>query len=323
MDLGIKELGITLMVGVLTLLGAEIIAHYVINRPFTTFFKDLFGADKSSAAGNKNDKEATAIVTLFVVIVFAVGLIVEAISFKYVDDEKLWIKRLPALVMGEGLTHWLGMPSKDDDRVAVLIESLDNPKPSALAIDLAWSDAFLISDNSKTGLKVQNWIKSKNRCVPGTEISDCPSRYEVEASIASLYYYAKNMAYSDQQHYHELSQIQARLEFARSLAVIGFLYLVVVISVQGFRTRRKRDSAKAGTQVKTSRFAVPLVVAGFLCAYVFGLWAYGRETEAFNRRAFGYLSSNLVYEKRQAEAAAKQQQRSQGNSPDSIHADTK
>ena len=322
MDLGIKELGITLIVGVFTLLGAEVIAHFLFKRPLTTFFHDLFRSNKTAAAdtpdapvtmGEKDGKEATVTVAVFVGLVFAVGMVVEAISFKYVDDHSLLPKKLPAMVMGQELTRTIGMPPKDDDRVAVLIGSLDNPYPSPLAIDLAHSDAFLISDSARTGLRVQDWIKNPNRGSLGA--IDAPSRSDVEKSIASLYYFAKNMAYSHENHYHELSQIQARLEFARSLAVIGFLYLVVVVAFVVFQLARlgyRKVFKRPGPQTSRDDFRkmsrrTALVAASFFCAYLFGLWAYSRETEAFNKRAFGYLSSHLIQERRAADQTAKLQ----------------
>ena len=51
MDLGIKELGITLIVGVFTLLGAEMIAYFLFNRPLTTFFQDVLRSNKTFVAG--------------------------------------------------------------------------------------------------------------------------------------------------------------------------------------------------------------------------------------------------------------------------------
>jgi hypothetical protein len=313
MDLGIKELGITLIVGVFTLLGAEVIAHYLFGRPLTTFFQDIFKGHKPSryfrrgaVKVEQNDsKEATFTVAVFVGLVFAVGLIVETISFKYVDDQTLIFKTFPARVMGDELTRTIGMPPKDDDRIAALLGSLDNPHPSPLAVDLAHRDAFLLSDNSRTGQRVQDWVKSSNHDTLG------PSRSDVEKSIANLYYYAKNMAYSHQNHYHELSQIQARLEFARSLAVIGLFYLPVVVVIGCLKLgllgyRRKFQRARPQTpleRLSTVAWRTAVVAAMCFGVYWCGLWAYARETEAFNRRAFGYLSSHLLEERLAAQQA--------------------
>jgi len=318
MDLGLKELGITLMVGAFFILGLEAIMHYFFNTQLTGFFQDVLksravsrathadeqiGHEDIAATGSNQQKEHTASVVLFIAASFAVGIIAEDLSFKYVDSSGLPVKTIPAKVLPKSIINLAGLPTEDDDRVATLIADMSDPRPSPLIRDLAANDAFLISDRKGIGQKFQNWIKEPH-CRPGDPVDKCPTVDEVNGAIQSLYYHAKNTVYDNPHYYDELRRIQARLEFTRSLSLIGLFFFIlavlsaVVLLLKQILTPRKDDEFQ--TSSRNLRARVPVFLALLFGVYFFCLWAYARETDAFNKRAFGYFSTMLIAD-RQAE----------------------
>lgn len=318
MDFGLKELGITLMVGAFVILGLEAIMHYLFNQPLTGFFQEVLkkssslgktaGKQSKADAGNAEkteQKEHTAGVVVFLAASFAVGIIAEDLSFKYVDSSHVPVKAIPAMVLPNWVISETGLPTTGDDRVATLIGDISQPRISPLIRDLASNNAFLINDHQGTGQKVQDWIKSPSPCRPGTGGVNCPSREEVEKSMAGLYYYAKNTVYNNPHHYDELRKIQARLEFTRSLSLIAFIFFVAaILSVLGLLIKNGMSPRKPGAREPHLR-RLPARALALLAilfgVYFFSLWAYARETDAFNRRAFGYFSTMLITDKRNEE----------------------
>ncbi len=320
MDLGIKELGITLMVGAFTMLGFEAILYYFFNKQLIGFFEGKLGLEADKQAGDPNapgtestkgsrkgkgEKDQTMAVTVFIVFAFAVGIIAEDLSYKYVDSANIPFRTIPAKFLPNYLVQKFDLPSEADDLVSTLIGDLENPYPSPLIRDLAANDAFLISDNSKTGQIVQGWIGNTNRCRPGIARTDvCPSQSDIKASLKGLYYYAKNTVYGHDNHYDELRKIQARLEFTRSLSLIAFLYFIITFvtgtSVFFWHLSKRKGSSTHQRRQRELRNSVPIVLAILFSVYFVSIWAFARETDAFNKRAFGYFSTMLITEGHQA-----------------------
>jgi len=59
MDLGLKELGITLMVGAFFILGLEAIMHYFFNTQLTGFFQDVLKSRAVSRATHADEQIGT------------------------------------------------------------------------------------------------------------------------------------------------------------------------------------------------------------------------------------------------------------------------
>jgi len=313
MDIGIKELGITLMVGAFTILGFEAILHYFFGKQLTGFFQGKLGFDdgakndeedevvQSSAPQGrrqerKKDRDQTVTVAVFVGLAFAVGIIAEDLSYKYVDSVQIPFKTIPAMLLPDDLIHKLDLPSMFDSRITTLIDDLENsPRPQWLAVDLARSEAFQISD-PEHGLTIEQWIQNPARCKPAEQaIPACPSMGQIQTSILRLYYYSKNRVFADANYYDELKKIQARIEFARSLSLISFIYFVpaAVIGTMMAVRRLARRGPSSG------RPGVAAVAGVLFCIYFFSTWAYERESDEFNKRTFGYFSSMLIAEQRQ------------------------
>ncbi len=302
MDFGIKELGITLMVGFFAMLGFEAILHYFFNRGIIGFFPG------SRSGFDKPDHTMT--LTVLILLAFSLGLLVEDVSYKYADSEEVPFRTVLAKILPDEVITGLDLPSEDNDLVMTLVKSLKEPHPIPLARDLGREGGLTIADQSHELYveEVQEWIKQEKPCSPGEKHTQlCPSRAEVEASLKNLYYYAKNNVYKDENHYDEMKRIQARLEFSRSISLISFFYFIVSLVIGLFlilfyslkgRKQRKR--------LLELRVRVPAVLGILFCVYFFSVWAFARETDAFNRRALGYFSTILLYDQRQRELRLKE-----------------
>lgn len=302
MDLGIKELGITFLVGAFTILGLELILYYFLGIPLTGFFQGklgLQGKKRTSNHRNTEVRDQAMRTAVFIGLAFAVGILAEDISFKYVDSIQSPIASIPDTLLPESVIKRLDL-SKESSRVQTLIHDLrGEAKPSQLAIDLAKAEAFVVSD-PENGKKVQDWIKNPVNCKPSdSAVGECPSSKQVADSILKLYYQAKNRAYDRENYYDEMKRIQSRLDFSRSISMIAFVYFVVG-AVVGLvlLIPAARNSSPAKQQ--QFRFRAPIRIPGVLVILLLtsfsALWAFSRESDEFNKRAFGYYSSMLVKE---------------------------
>jgi len=141
-------------------------------------------------------------------------------------------------------------------------------------------------------------MDDKNRCAPNEEKSTegCPSQKDIEASAANLYFYAKNTVYKHHDSYDELRSIEDRIRLVRSISVMAYLFALIAIGLWILNLFLRRSD-----NPRKFRWNEPFT-AGIFCLISLGsIWAYGRECDAFNKRAFGYFSTMLVSEKRQRE----------------------
>lgn len=303
MEVGIKELGITLIVGAFTILGFEAILHFFFNRGPIGFFQGRIGLLDSSQLANENnvtpdrqsgegkpkdEKYQTITLAFFVALAFASGILVENLSYSFIYLPKAAQERI--------------FQREHDSRVWTLVQDY-REKPDLkqqwwIAKDLARNDAFRKVD-PVNGEKVQAWLNQSNRCTP--DENPCIPKMEIKGAIEKLFYYAKNRVYADPNYYDELRKIQSRQEFARSLTVISSTYLVFAVLIGGFQllwfgstTKRRRQHEDRWEEL---RRRVPRVVGILLIVCLFSQWTFDSESDEFNKRIFGYFSSMLIAEK--------------------------
>lgn len=325
MELDIHELSITIIVGAFTILGLEAIFYYFFNKQFTGFFQDKFGLKRAKPTetskngkirdNDTQDKEETHIhsmkAVVFIGMAFGIGILAEDLSYKFVDNVQTPFKTLPAALssaLPEELNDRLGLPSKESSRIRTLIKNLnDNPRIQPLAIDLAKNTAFSQLDPNIGG-KVESWITCKSGTKSGDECSvvnrEPPSEQEITSSIYSLYYYAKNNVYTIPQYYDELKKIESRRDFSRSISLIAYIYLIIAILLGLLRITLLFRKSKMNKNEKDQRKEMFVKIASvwlvLFCIYFFSMWAYEREADEFNKRAFGYYSSMLFMNKHKA-----------------------
>src|SRR5687768_3384197 len=107
MDFGLKELGITFMVGAFTILGFELVLYHLLAVSVTGFFRERLGFEnsdnekktkrlggrpfhnKSLRANRKSTDDSfhSMRLAVFIGFSFAIGILAEDISYKFVDNE--------------------------------------------------------------------------------------------------------------------------------------------------------------------------------------------------------------------------------------------
>lgn len=247
---------------------------------------------------------------VFVGLAFAVGILAENLSFKYVDSVEP-PKPLPETI------NVLDLPSKGDTRVKTLIKNLSGKSPiiEPLATELASNGAFSLADPTD-GIAVRNWICGRGQCSP-TPDHACPSPTDnITKSILRVYYYAKNRTFENNNYYDEMKRIQTRVDFSRSIALIALIYcvlalLIVFIGIERAILRRiilrtllgricspkKSDSNLNFIFQSMKANSTKLFITFILfIIYFAGMWSYQRESYEFNKRAFGYYVSMLIKE---------------------------
>jgi len=187
-NLDLKELGITFIVGAFTILGFEAILYNFFNIQLTGFFHGKLGLKRGKSVrvdkadevktANKQLKEESTVQSMkaavFIGIAFGVGILAEDLSYKYVDNVQTPFRSLPSglnSILPDELNKQLGLPSKESSRIKTLISNFDTEKPEVqpLAVELASNKAFatLYYDPDKkldTGERLDKWILRVNQC---------------------------------------------------------------------------------------------------------------------------------------------------------------
>lgn len=287
MESALKDLGVTFLVGAFAILGLEFVLHYLLKFDLTGFFAGQLGLSESGplakAAGGVR---ANLSATVFIMLAFAVGVVTEDVSYKFMDSGVL-----PA-------SEWLpaSFNSKQDRRASVLLRKCPHGHliPTPLGHDLAVSGAFTRFLNSAVVMApVQQWFST----CQDDAAEQCHSQPAgVTHAADRLYYFAKNMVYRHNNYYDEMKRIQTRSEFSRSILIVSFIYgtlgLLIALCLllwPAARPKYEEDGTSFGRE--------SLRVLGFLLfAMLISYQAFERESDEFNKRAFGYFSSQLIHE---------------------------
>lgn len=113
-----------------------------------------------------------------------------------------------------------------------------------------------------------------------------------------IYYFAKNTVYKHETYFNELRDIQTRISFTRSFALISSILLLLSILslIRILIIRRIKDVNKSGDNFVNQRKSEYLSLITFLIFTGASLYSYAKEEEQFNRRVYGYfytlISSN-------------------------------
>lgn len=290
MDLGIKELGVTFLVGSFAILGLEFVLHRLLGKSLTGFFSGKLGLRDTAA-------------WLFVATGFAVGIVAEDISYKFVDTEPLPFYDTAELIvrlvpMTSSMKEALGLiqilrSAKADLRLAAVVEPV-LPSAGCEASGVAWQPTHLGREIGRLGLtaefttrswsadsetrfkaleqarKVDAWLSEASP--PTQEPPSCQwTNSAVSAAefapLIGVFYVAKNTAYRKPTHYDELKRLQTRLEFSRSIAVLAYVYCVVaLLTVPVAIVQIIASTARVATRI--ARYRRPLYRALLAAGYV-------------------------------------------------------
>lgn len=212
--------------------------------------------------------------------IFSLGMLAEDLSDKFVDRDG-WLSDADVL------------PRESSLRADCLTGSRG---ANALATDLGRAGAFGIQTRT---LDLDGLVQ-----VPDPPES---TTKRVRDAANGLYYRAKNNVYREETYFKELSSIQLRIDFARSMAVLSVAAGVIFGMALGCRgltwgvgwvvsrvSPRPRTRTRLPLEGHRRRWiASAIALGGFLIVYVSARFAYCEEESEFNNRVYGYYASGL------------------------------
>lgn len=284
MNLELNDVGMTFLVGAFVLLAIEAVSYFIFGRHLIRFFEGQLGLTPS------NNTPPAITTGVFIGVSFALGLLVEDVCHKYDDANIDWPFRFAYGTLHIGADSHADSNLKASLQHSVLIEKLKqrNPELTGLGYAVFSSGIFETVLGRERGTAITNWALRSNDLPKGS----ATNRYEgLRRGIAAVFYFDKNRVYFNENYFGEMSRIQARIDFSRTIATSSLVgtaasAIVAVIALAAARRNRK--------QFRTKAFRTALVVACFAATYVLSYHAYIRESKEFNKRVFGYYDSMLV-----------------------------
>lgn len=218
MNFDLTELTATLAIGVLFIVGIGFVIMMFSGTKLSSLVKFM----------SKTSQYATIIILAFC---FAVGMIVEDVSNKFVDDES-WFSL-------NGI-----LESDDEIKAKVFFGNNYGQSIDSSFSFLASKYGLLGKYGGTDGEALEKHILL-NECVPNEENPEtffCDETFKIiERSdeinriirgVAKTFYYnAKGIAYQDNSYYNELKRIQMRIDFSRSLVAVSIFLLIIVTLV--------------------------------------------------------------------------------------------
>jgi hypothetical protein len=282
MDLKLDEAGMTFLVGAFVILTVEGIALLIFGRHLIKFFDGRFGLTSDPKG------VANLTVGVFAGLSFATGLIVEDMCSRYSDPRVSWPFRFTYA------TLHLGAASHDDRllrsalKQAVLIDEFDLTKPK---LSLLGHDVFSSGIFSKLiptrGAEYEDWALGRRR---EPLASDKESLKEFDKAFQTVFYYAKNRVFLEDNYLDEMQSIQNRLYFSSTISTVSLAAAAVILLASIARMPRIWRNGVSRTDL-FKRAAT--LFATFLAIYVAGYIAYLQESSEFSKRAFGYHDTML------------------------------
>lgn len=108
----------------------------------------------------------------------------------------------------------------------------------------------------------------------------------------SLYYVAKNTVYRNANYFQELTVVQARIDFLRSLALMSMsLFAIGVLLLLIFLHKSRPVFIHSCATVPVKARRAFLLILAHLAIGLLSLVSFGREEGEFNDRVFGYYST--------------------------------
>jgi hypothetical protein len=204
MDVNLKDLGATLVTGAYFLLGVAFLACAIFGWDFFFFLR--LGKRLSSAG----------VTLLMLCLAFGSGMLLEDISNKFVDTgaAKIPFLDIPLLPLDEdlraetlyGKEFMAALPSGKHPGTTAHTDELKIGRLSRRAAELK-----LLESQGQEGIAAQQAVLNKDPNLDRGKACDAASR---------LYYDAKNTVYTVDNYYDELKQIQTRIDFSRSFALL-------------------------------------------------------------------------------------------------------
>jgi hypothetical protein len=267
MDFELKHLGQTLALGGLAVYGIIFLLRIYTQKMTPNFFK--LEAEKISVFEG----------AVYLALIFAAGIIIEDFSKNVSAQRPKWISKTVETIL-------------EADK-SLRLRSLYNVHVKSDASIIATATPLLknllaIDGESATYRRYKKPVLEA--MTPGTDVITIQGKANVDLlmnSINGMYYSAKNVVYTEDNFFEELSEIGNRTDFVRGLTLLcvaffcGYLAFIAAFIWPAFRVRNFPVTRKEIGKV----FAVCLL-------YFFGVWAtrlaYTSECTNYNLRVFGY-----------------------------------
>jgi hypothetical protein len=316
MDLDLKDLGATLVTGAYFFVGLSFLIWMLFRWDFRFFF-DF--AQRISGA---------ALTMLTLCIVFVAGMLFEDLS-NWLVDTPLVLSKVPytdfqllpqdrevraKTLFGEEFLEFFSEQQNKSSKGLTLgnlspgtatpspTPAPTPPEPDELSLRAAELDLFAKHVRT-TGPFVQETVLNKR---PPQEPRI--TRQKLIDAATQLYYRAKNTAYTVTNHYDELKQIQTRIDFSRSFALLSLLLALTTVCfgvvaltapligpVIAKLFRRNFDQASPIDERRrialTTALRMLSLVVILAIFFVLGRFAYLSEEKEFDKRAYGYFLS--------------------------------
>jgi hypothetical protein len=291
MDIALKEVGATLLIGLFTVLTADAFVVYLLGRKFIGFFDNKIGF--SDRAKQK--------ATLLVAVSFVVGMLAEDLSYKFVDDEAnpvvatanivtTWIEHVQEVVWpnepGGTAQRPASTPhraiSRQDFRFHTLVQHQVSSegkthfvKPTKLGREIGALGLFQsarVTLGRVSASTFDSWLAAER---PEMVDDDCVKAMG-EAS-ERLYYVAKNTTFLEDNLFQELTRIETRLDFSRSISLISFVFLVAAQALLVGRLFELFASPSSRTRMKLPPILIYAISIGTFALVV---WKVGMAHRA-------------------------------------------
>lgn len=306
----LQEIFSTISVGVISTICISfliyelaIIFEQTPEKDFTHWWKESFiFSDKGHSA-----------VIIFIVLVYALGQLVEDTSDKIIDDPDSLGST--SSFIAKKLKH-----EESGMRTEVFVDFKDYTSLTSIGHELLQFEElvrYAADKNVNHKVDIDSllsfpsvYLKYKNK--------NWFDESEMEDIINSIYYRAKNWCYTQDKYYQDLELIQARIDFSRTLFVIlivmlgvSLLFLItqsMKLVYWALKNRSSETSLENKTESRFENDSKPdrksllfnaLIRNGVLILIMLLLlnvtrFTYGVAEENFNKRTFGYYLSHLV-----------------------------
>lgn len=292
MEFNVEELGTTLAVGAYVIFGAELLLLAFFG---SNVYRLINASERLGPWGARS---------LVVVACFAIGMIAEDLSNKFVDDFDFW-QKLKIL------------PAEKELRSNSLFGRNPTKKISGLAREAA-KNKLLSAYGGKQGKEIEQLINSGK-----LDSSHLINQRNYSNVANRLYYHAKNAIFLEDNYFEEMHRIQVRIDFARSFAIISIVLIMTTLTLYliklvfpnlrlshfpGIKSENQdehvknvsvkaevgkennNDEAPKSEQVTYFEKAVGWIII-LSIFYIIGRSAYAAEEKEFNLRVYGYFST--------------------------------
>lgn len=287
MNLEFGQLGQTIALGALSLYGFLFLSRL--------FFNNLLLKELSPP---KSDDLKLLYTAVYLALVFALGILIEDLSKNVVAERLTELKHFqylkPAFEKLLPKDKYLRLKSlydisKYSDSLMVIA------KPRLIAVELIESRLFE-KYGGASGDKIQKLYDRDLRTKDSVFTYKDSTYHDLDVAIGQLYYHSKNIVYHESNYFNELTRIESRLDFARSLTFISLclliLHLFCLIIYYSYYLLTKVLHRNKTIHLRWGLHIALLGIFSLSC--LLGSISFESEQNNYNLRVFGYFRSLYV-----------------------------